>query len=638
MTDFRFGRFELDSRTRELRKDGVRLRLQDQPFAVLALMLEHPGELLTRDELRDRLWPDGTFVDFEHGLNAAVKRLRSVLGDNAERPRFVETLHRRGYRFIARVERVNGAGGAALVADASDTRQRLAVLPFSHLTEACVPESFASGLTEELMTQLGRLCADRLGVIARSSCYRVQRADRTVREIGDALRAHYLVEGTVRTEGDRVRITAQLIEVRGETQLWADSFERPMADSLLVQSDVATQIVRSVAMELLPDRAPTPSTGTRHIEAYQSYLKGRYHWNRPGEEGIRECLAFYGLALKLDPGFATAHGAMARATVAAADYYLREPREALDAAEASAARALAIDPTEPEAHVALAEVRRCRDWDWDGAEEAYRRALSFNPSNEAARRLYGVLLGARRQHDAATAMTDRAVELDPLCLVAGTSAAWVRYVAGQYDDVIERCRHTIDMDPAYLAPHRLLAAAQLQTGDVKGSIQYLESVPGALTDPLSLAWLAHALAVKGDRDRAVGLLCQLDELAQERYVSSYHRALAYAGLGDFDATFTLLARACDQRDPWLMHLASEPRFGTIRSDARYAGAPRTARPAPGGDGPCVTGTRRRRVKTRMPRRSANSARSACRPRDCRARGPSTGTSHTRSSRASPTED
>ncbi len=570
MTDFRFGRFELDSRTRELRKDGVRLRLQDQPFAVLALMLEHPGELLTRDELRDRLWPDGTFVDFEHGLNAAVKRLRSVLGDNAERPRFVETLHRRGYRFIARVERTNGASGAQALAEADGVRQRLAVLPFSHLGHVSDPESFAGGLTEELITQLGRLCANRLGVIARSSCYRVQRTDRTAREIGGALRAHYLVEGTVRTEADRVRITAQLIEASSETQLWADSFERPLADSLLAQSDVATQIVRSVAVELLPDRAPTPSTRPRNVEAYQSYLKGRFHWNRPGDEGLNESLAFYAAAVKLDPGFATAHGALARAMAAAGDYYVREPRPAFDAAEASAARALAIDPTEPEALVALAEVRRSRDWDWDGAEEAYRRALSFNPSNEAAQRLCGVLLGARRQYDAAVAMTDRAAELDPLCLVSGTSAAWVRYIAGQYDDVIERCRHTMDMDRGYLAPHRLLAAARLQLGDVNGSVQYLESIPAVSTDPVSLAWLAHALSVKGDRDRVFDILCQLDDMAQDRYVSFYHRALIHAGLGDLDATFSLLARACEQRDPWLMHLASEPRFDVIRPDARYA--------------------------------------------------------------------
>jgi TolB-like protein/DNA-binding winged helix-turn-helix (wHTH) protein/Tfp pilus assembly protein PilF len=569
VTDFRFGRFELDSRTRELRKDGVRVKLQHQPFAVLALMLEHPGELLTREELRERLWPDGTFVDFEHGLNAAVKRLRSVLGDSAERPRFVETLHRRGYRFIARVEHIIGGGVHQVIGDAGCVKQRLAVLPFIHLGQASVPDSFAGGLTEELMTQLGRLGADRLGVIARSSSQKVQRADRTVREIADALRAQYLVEGTVRTDADRVRVTAQLIDARSETQLWADSYDRPIADSLLVQADVATKIVRSVAIELLADKAPTPSTRTRNVGAYQNYLKGRYHWNRPGDEGILECLAFYKTAVQLDPGFAAAHGAMARATVAAGDYYLHEPRTAFDAAEAAAARALSIDPTESEALVALAEVRRSRDWDWEGAEEAYRRALSLNPSNEAARRLYGVLLGARRRHDAAAVMTDRAFELDPLCLVAATSAAWVRYVAGHYDDVIERCRHTIDMDPSYLAPHRLLAAARLQTGDVAGSVQYLDSILATRRDPVSLAWLAHGLAVKGDRDRAVEILCQLDELAEERYVSFYHRALAHAGLGDFDTTFTQLWRACEQRDPWLMHLPSEPRFDVIRTDPRY---------------------------------------------------------------------
>ncbi len=570
MTDFRFGRFEIDSRTRELRKDGVRLRLQEQPFAVLALMLERPGELLTRDELRDRLWPDGTFVDFEHGLNAAVKRLRSALGDNAERPRFVETLNRRGYRFIARVERVNGAPGSSLSAAAADGRQRLAVLPFLNLGEASAPESFAGGLTEELITQLGRLCADHLGVIARSSCMRVQRTDRTVREIGDALRARYLVEGTVRTDTDRVRITAQLIDAYSETQLWAESYERPLADSLLVQSDVATRIVRSVAVELLPDRAPTPSAGTRNLEAHQAYLKGRYFWHRPGEEGLRQALSFYRQALTLDPQFATAHGALARASVAAAEYYVCAPREAYDAAEAAASRALALDPAESEAYTALAEVRRSRDWDWDGADEAFRRALTLNPSNEGARRLYGVFLSSRRQTTQAAAMIDRACELDPLCLVANASAAWVRYVSGDYAEAIERCRHTIDMAADFPAPHRLLAASYLQMGDVDASIRHLESVPSIHWDPPTLAWLAHAVATKGDHDRARGILCRLDDAGKSRYVSRYHRALALTGLGDFDAAFTLLVCACDERDPSLMLLTTEPRFDVLRSDARYA--------------------------------------------------------------------
>jgi TolB-like protein/Tfp pilus assembly protein PilF len=570
VTDFRFGRFELDSRTRELRKDGVRLRLQEQPFAVLALMLEHPGELLTRDELRDRLWPEGMFVDFEHGLNAAIKRLRSVLGDNAERPRFVETLHRRGYRFIARVERLNGVSGSYEVSATSGAKQRLAVLPFTHLGEASVPESFAGGLTEELITQLGRLCADRLGVIARSSCARVQRADRTVREIADALHAHYIVEGTVRTDADRVRITAQLIEARGETQLWADSFERPLADSLLVQADVATRIVRSVAVELLPDRAPAPSSCTRSLEAQQCFLKGRYHWGRPGYDGLPECLMYFQRAVTLDTEFAAAHAALARVTAAAADYYADEPRAALDAAEASAARALAIDPSEADAYVALAEVRRSRDWNWAGAEEAYQRALTINPSHEGALRLYGLFLGARRQTGQAAAMTDRACELDPFCLVANTGAAWVRYICGDYEQAIERCLHTIDMEADFLPSHRLLAAARLQMGAVDDSVRCLNSLASTHDDPMTLAWLAHAVAVSGDHARAIGILRKLDEMSAVRYVSAYQRAIGWAGLGDLDTAFTLLSRAYEERDPSLMHVASDPRFAALRCDARYA--------------------------------------------------------------------
>ncbi len=569
VTDFRFGRFEIDSRTRELRKDGVRLRLQDQPFALLALMLEHPGELLTRDELRDRLWPQGTFVDFEHGLNAAIKRLRAVLGDSAERPRFVETLHRRGYRFIARVERVNSHGAYELAA-AGDTRRRIAVLPFTTLDEATVPESFAGGLSEELVTQLGRLCSDRLGVIARSSSSRVQRADRTAREIGAALRAQYLLEGTVRRHADRVRITAQLVEAAGETQLWAESYDRPLSDALLVQSDVATQIVRALAVELLPDRAPMPSTGTRNVEAHQAFLKGRYYWNQPGEQGLRECMEFYRHALSLDPQFADAHGALARATVAAAEYYVRPPREAFDDAEASAARALALDASQSEAFTALAEVRRGRDFDWDGADEAYRRALSVNPSNEGARRLYGVFLASRGQIGEAAVHTDVACELDPLCLVSNTGAAWVRFVAGDYADVIDRCRHTIDMANDFPAPHRLMAGALVQLGDAKAGVRHLEAAAHTHWEPPTLACLAHAAAASGDAMRALQLLGHLEEMSKTRYVSRYYRALAWSGLGDMDKAFAALTCACEECDPALMLVNTDPRFEALRDDPRYA--------------------------------------------------------------------
>lgn len=366
-----------------------------------------------------------------------------------------------------------------------------------------------------------------------------------------------------------MRITAQLIEAAGETQLWAESYDRPASDSLLVQCDVATQIVRAVAVELLPDRAPTASTGTRNLAAYQAYLKGRYHWHKPGAEGLRECLAFYQQALTLDPQFATAYGALARATTAAAEYYARNPRDAYDAAEAAASRALALDPAESDAYTALAEVRRGRDWNWDGADEAFRRALTINPSNEGARRLYGVFLASRGQTTQAAAMTDIACELDPLCLVSNTGAAWVRYVAGEYADTIDRCRHTIDMAADFPAPHRLLAAAYVQLGDARTGVRHLESATSIHGDPPTLACLAHAHAASGDRRRAMAVLKQLDDVAETRYVSPYHRALACTGIGDVDTAFALLSRACDERDPALMLLGSEPRFAPLRVDGRY---------------------------------------------------------------------
>ncbi|HUK35178.1 MAG TPA: hypothetical protein VLV86_14770, partial [Vicinamibacterales bacterium] len=323
------------------------------------------------------------------------------------------------------------------------------------------------------------------------------------------------------------------------------------------------------AVELLPDRAPTPSSGTRTLAAHQAFLKGRYYWNRPGDEGLRECLAFYQQALALDPQFTTAHAALARATVAAAEYYMHEPRQAFDAAEASAARALAIDPSESEAYTALAEVRRSRDWDWDGADEAFRRAITINPSNEGARRLYGVFLASRGQTNQAAMMTDIACDLDPLCLVSNTGAAWVRYVTGEYAEVIDRCRHTIDMEAGFPAAHRLLAAAHVQLGNPKAAVAHLESVSSIHKDPPTLACLAHALGAAGDCGSARKVLDRLDGVGHGRYVSRYHSAIAWTGIGDVDRAFASLSSACDERDPALMLLTTEPRFWPLRHDPRY---------------------------------------------------------------------
>jgi TolB-like protein len=332
----RFDGFEVNIRARELWKGHTRVRLQDQPFLILAMMLERAGDVVTRDEIRARLWPDGTTVDFEHSMNAAVKRLRAALGDTAEHPRYVETLPRRGYRFLAPVERGPARAGGERAA--SGDRPRLVVLPFTNLSDERAQDYFSDGMTEEMIAQLGRLFGARLGIIARTSSMLLKNAQQTASDIGHAFGAQYLVEGSVRRHGDRVRITAQLIETRGETHLWAQSYDRRLADIIAVQTEVATAIAASLMIELLPGAAPVPASRTRHPEAYQAYLKGKFHWNKPGDVGLQPALVYFDEAIELDPAFAAAHSGRARCCLSMAEYYRETPRVALESARQPSAR------------------------------------------------------------------------------------------------------------------------------------------------------------------------------------------------------------------------------------------------------------------------------------------------------------
>jgi TolB-like protein len=557
----RFGAFELDERTRELRTGNTRIRLQDQPFEILRLLLLRPGQVVTREELRRQLWPDGTYVDFEHSLNAAVKRLRAALGDDADNPRFVETLPRRGYRFVA----ASPAVDAHAVPPPKPPRLRLAVLPFSNLGDER-HEYFGDGLHEELISQLGGLCRGRLGVLARWSSVAFKGTPLRARDIGEALRADYLLEGSVRHEDDRVRVTARLIETGDETQIWAEMYDRHLTHCLTVQSDVAAQIARALAAELVPDE---PSRGSQAASAaYQSYLKGRYFWNKTEDQAIDQAIAYYEEALALDPSFGPAAAALARARVARAEHYLELPRLALASARETAHRALDIDGSLYEAHLALAETQRMLDFDWAAAEASYLKALAINPSSESAHRAYALLLSALGRHREAVRESDRAIELDPLCLVVGGAAAWVAYASGDYPAAIEIARNTIDMDPEFVRARRVLAAAYWQSGRVAEAVQELET-SAALTDhPVLLGWLAHAMALTGRRREAEAIVARM--LQQDGYRQHYALAIAYFGLGRIDEAFEALDVACLDRDPLLTHMAVDPRFGELRGDPRFA--------------------------------------------------------------------
>ncbi len=518
--------------------------------------------------MQQRLWPNGTFVDFEHSLNAAIKRLRAALGDDADNPRFVETLPRRGYRFIAALEPDARMREAASV---PKPRARLAVLPFANLSEDSGQQYFADGLTEEMITQLGQLCRGRIGVISRHSSMVCRERGQRASEIGATLRADYLLEGGVRHEGERVRITARLVEAASETHLWVETYESHVTGYLSVQKDVAGRIARSLMLELAPDDPGAVRSASANASAYQAYLKGRYYWNLTADQGVGQALIHYDQATRLDPTFASAHAGTARARILQAEYYGTVPRRALEAARTAAKRALDLEPTSFEAHLALGDVRRMLEWDWRGAEAAYSQAIVLNPSHEGGHRLYGLLLAALARSAEAIREADWACEMDPLCVVVNSGgAAWVRYLAGDYEAAITRSRDAVEMEPGYLTGYRILAAAYLSLGREGDALAVLEKAMAvAVDDPAVMAWLAHAQAVGGRREAAANLVNQLVRLAGTRHVPSYHLALAHVGLGDTDAAFAALEQATVDGDPALANLAVEPRFMPIRSDARY---------------------------------------------------------------------
>jgi TolB-like protein/Flp pilus assembly protein TadD len=561
----RFESFELDVRSRELRNGKQRIRLQEQPFEILRLMLERPGDVVTREELARHLWPKGTFVDFEHSLNAAVKRLRAALGDDADNPKFVETLPRRGYRFIASLREDETLARLPVL---PDYKARLAVLPFANLSGDPAQEYFSDGLTEEMVLQLGRLGRGRIAVISRSSSNAFKGSSRRAREIGEALRADYLLEGSVRREGDRVRIMAKLVESSSEAHLWTDAYERNLTDYLSVQAEVAARIAQSLALELLPEQPVQPS---HNAAAYQTYLKGRYYWSLPGDQGFPQAIEYFTQACESDPSFAAAHADLARTHTARAEYYNLTPRKALEAARPIAERALALDPHLSHAHLAVANIRAMLDWDWEGAEAGFRQAIALNPSSDGAHRWYGILLAALGRSAEAVQESTRARELDPLCLVVGTSDAWTRYMAGDYDGAIWVCRYVMDMQRLFTPAWRVLGASLIQMGRAAEGVAELEAAAAiAPTDPVLLAWLAHAKAIGGECAVAKTIVAALDGMRQERFVPAYHLALAYVGLGDADEAFRQLDVACEERDPALINLNRDQRFDPIRGDVRFA--------------------------------------------------------------------
>src|SRR4051812_15506380 len=499
-----FGVFDIDLRTGEVRKQGLRIRLQRQPFELLALLIERAGEVVTREELQQKLWPANTFVDFDHGLNKAINKIRETLGDSADAPRFVETVSRRGYRFLADVRPIALPGtpaetatdvlalpplpaverrsatwvAAALVAvlatsgliwglraarHAPSAPRSIAVLPLESLSSDPSQDYFADGMTDELITELGRISA--LRVISRTSAMAYKHTRKPLPEIARELNVDAVVEGTVLRSGDVVRITAQLIDGATDRHLWSDSYQGELRNTLALQNSVARAIAREIRVTINPrEEAALRNAKAVDPAAYESYLKGRYFWNKRTADGLSTALAYFNQAIEQDPSYAPAYSGLADTYALLGDwqYAVMTPGEALPKAKAAAMHAIALDPTLGEGHNSLAFCLDGFDWNFGEAGKEFERALALNPGYATAHHWYAWHLALLRRYDDALVEMRKAVNLDPLSLVINADLAELLGLAGAYDEAIQQSRKTLELDPAFGLAHNHLGQAYLQ--------------------------------------------------------------------------------------------------------------------------------------------------------------------------------
>jgi TolB-like protein/tetratricopeptide (TPR) repeat protein len=552
----RFGQFEMDEGTRELCKDGIKIRLQEQPLQILQALLEHSGEIVTREELRKRVWPTDTFVDFDHGINNAIKRLRQALGDTTETPRYIETLPRRGYRFVERVE------------TGEDSVRSLAVLPLENLSHDPEQEYFADGLTDSLITQLARISA--LRVVSRTTAMHYKRIHRPLPEIARELGVSKIVEGTVQRSGGRVRICAQLVEASTDTHLWADSYERDLRDVLSLQSEVVRAIVKEVQIKLTPQEQAHLARANRvDPEAYDAYLRGRYYVQRRGD-ALRKGVQCFEHAIERDPTYAAAYAGLADCLSLLGWWAFVPPLEGCGRAKEVALKALQLDESLGEAHASLAWATVHYDYDFALAEKEYRTSIELNSRYATGHQWFGLYLTMIGRHEEGFQELKTGIRLDPFVPIINACLAWGYWLARRQDDHIEQLEKTLELDPNFAPVNWGLGLGYLEKGMYGPAIAAMEkSVQLSQRAPIFVSLLGEAYAVAGRREDAQKIVAELKETAKQRYVTPYILARIYAALNEKDKAFRLLEKAYREHAAWTAFMKSDPRLDNLRSDPRF---------------------------------------------------------------------
>lgn len=611
----RFGVFEVDLKSGELRKAGMKQKLAGQPFQVLQALLERPRGIVTREELRERLWPGNTFVDYELGLKKAVNRLREVLGDSAESPHFIETIPKRGYRFLGTLEAAEQPAlvpatthlptkmkipraltvGLALVPiaalliglniDKLRTRifaksrsleiRSIAVLPLQNLSNDPNQDYFSDGITDALTTDLAQIGS--LRVISRTSATQFKGTKKTLPQIGRDLKVDAIVEGTVARAENRVRITAQLIEASSDHHLWAKSYERDLKDVLALQDEVARDIAEEIRVKLSPEER-SRLTGAKPInrEAHEAYLRGRFLWNQRTEDQLHKAKQYFEEAIAKDPSYAPAYSGLADTY-----FYLSynwghlPPREGMPLARAAALKAIELDPLAAEGHASLGTVKFLYDWDFPGAEQEFKRAIALNPNYEMGHHAYSVLLAAERRNEESVSEARKAVEVDPLSVPANNILGNMLVAADRWEEAFTQSQKALELDPnpTHLAMfHDRIADYYRQKGMTKEAIaEEMKARAARGETPQEIEEVQRIYARSGRKD-----VLQRDlKKALSRWdkshwhVDAYVIAILYGLLGDMDRSFQWLDKCIELRSTQLtwIYVVGDPPW---RKDPRFS--------------------------------------------------------------------
>ena len=589
-----FGPYRLDAGERVLLRDGQPVALPPKDLETLIVLVERAGHIVEKEELLEKVWA-GVFVE-EGNLSRRIFNLRQVLGDSPDGRDYIETIPRRGYRFVAAVREDNeptpssvataqtpGLTQAAVRTEARRNvwllpllilsvallvtaifvfrhfkpkpnpnppaqRAMLAVLPFENLSGDPSEDYFADGLTEEMIAQLGQFQPARLGVIARTSIVRYKGTKETIGQIGQELGVGYLLEGSVRRGGDRVRITAQLIQAKEQTHLWAETYERPLKDVLTIQREIAEKITHSLSIQLLPvERGSAAANPLVSLESYDKYLLGLHELEQDTRESVSKAIQYFQEGIAKDPKNARLFSALAAAYEAATTYY-SSPAEVMPRAKEAALRAVQLDPNLASGHVKLGYVHLFFDWDWPGAEAEYRRALEINPSLPEAQLGYADYLGTLGRFDEALSRVQQAYLYDPLAVESRKEALWIYYFSGRMPETIEQCRKTIELEPLAGTAYAVLAMAYAQMGQPGETLRAADdTVRVSSSSPSLIAVAASALARVGQTGKAKRFLSKALELAKEQYVCRFIVADAYVDLGENEKALESMQQAFLQR-------------------------------------------------------------------------------------------